>query len=93
MIMFEDFSLIAKFSFAKWIGEDGRNRRYRPTECAAQHSLPPLPRGLEEVDARIGRARTNKDGLRAFLVDMDKNAGLHVEQESDRLGVDDEPEG
>ena len=24
---------------------------------------------------------------------MDKNAGLHVEQESDRLGVDDEPEG
>jgi hypothetical protein len=27
------------------------------------------------------------------LVDMDKNAGLHVELESDRLGVDDEPEG
>jgi hypothetical protein len=31
--------------------------------------------------------------LRTFLVDMDKNAGLHVELESDRLGVDDEPEG
>ena len=26
-------------------------------------------------------------------MDMDKNAGLHVEQESDRLGVDDESEG
>ena len=26
-------------------------------------------------------------------MDMDKNAGLHVEQESDRLAVDDEPEG
>lgn len=36
----------------------------------------------------------NRQGwLRTFLVDMDKNAGLHVELESDRLGVDDEPEG
>lgn len=30
----------------------------------------------------------NRQGwLRTFLVDMDKNAGLHVELESDRLGV------
>ena len=40
-----------------------------------------------------GTNRFSKDRLRAFLVDMDKIAGYRWSMESDRLVVDDEPEG
>jgi hypothetical protein len=40
-----------------------------------------------------GKNRLSKDRLRAFLGDMDKIAGYRWSMESDRLVVDDEPEG